>query len=106
MIMQICTIHDSVAKIYNQPFFQTNKNVAKRTFTDLINDPTTNLARSPIDFNLYSLGEFNDQTGEITLYSKHELIAKGLSVVYDNDQDVTQPITSAINEVKSNAHAK
>ncbi|AXH77395.1 MAG: nonstructural protein [Microviridae sp.] len=63
----VVSVRDSAADVYNRPFFVPHRNVAVRDFTDEVNreDPTNPLNKHPGDFDLYLLGEFDDNTGLI-----------------------------------------
>lgn len=47
------------------PFVFKNDGDAIRSFKTMVNDDTTIFAASPKDYSLYSIGEFNEETGEI-----------------------------------------
>lgn len=66
MIYRIFAIRDRAADLYGQPFYTQSTGIAIRSFTDEVNrdDPNNNLAKHPEDFDLFSLGEFDDNTGE------------------------------------------
>lgn len=79
----ICSIFDSKAKAYGQPFFQINSEVAMRTVVDLVSDPKSNFHRHPADFTLFKFGTFDDVNGvfdieatPIPLYHFHEIQAE------------------------------
>lgn len=68
MRLIICSIHDSKAEAFSQPMFFQAVGQALRSFIDAVteNDPKSNLANHSADFNLFQIGEFDDQTGVIT----------------------------------------
>jgi len=66
------TIYDSVAEIYNQPFYAMNDNVAMRIITEIVNDSETNLYKNPLDYILYGIGEYDPYTGVVETYSPHK----------------------------------
>ena len=52
---------------YMQPFYQNNEAVAVRNFSNAINSPQlNNINQNLEDMELWKLGAFDDQTGEIT----------------------------------------
>jgi len=65
MILKIFTIKDSKAEIYMQPFFQKTIGEAERSFTTLAQDQKSTVSMYPEDYDLYYLGEMDDQTGKI-----------------------------------------
>ena len=66
MILQAYVIFDSVAEIYHPPQFLQNDGVAQRNFLTLQKDENTQIGANPLDFAMYHIGEYNDQTGEFT----------------------------------------
>lgn len=60
MKMQLYSVYDTVAELFNKPFTDINDAVAKRNFAESVKDkPYKN------DMVLYSLADFNDSSGEI-----------------------------------------
>lgn len=57
------SIFDTVARAFIAPFFCPNRQVAQRAFTESVNDKTHAFARSPYDYQLYFLGEFDSESG-------------------------------------------
>lgn len=65
MQLKIFTIRDTKGEIYHPPFYQRSHGEAERAFTQLINDPKSQISQYPEDYDLYYLGEYDDQTGKI-----------------------------------------
>jgi len=67
--MFIFTVRDAKAEAYMQPFFGRSKGEAIRAIQTEVNSGKQDnmLASYPEDFNLFYIGEFNEQTGEIIL---------------------------------------
>lgn len=65
MMLQAYSIYDSKAKVFSQPFFTSNHQMALRSFITLIEDGGNNVARFPEDFSLHHIGEFDDATGKL-----------------------------------------
>lgn len=57
------TIYDSAIKAYNSPFFMQTDALAKRVFMDQVNNPESQISKSPQDFTLYNIGVYDDQNG-------------------------------------------
>lgn len=74
--MNIYAVKDTKAGLFNAPFFQTNNVTALRTFALEVNraDPNNVLYNNPEDFELYCLGEFDNETGVIKPESKPNII--------------------------------
>jgi len=77
MIMKIYSIFDEKAKAYAQPFYMAHDGQAVRGFGDLVADTSTNISKHAVDFTLWKLGEFDDNTG-IFCCKKPEYIAKAV----------------------------
>lgn len=72
MITKAFSIYDSKAMVFNVPFFQVTTPAAMRSFSDLVNDPKSNVYRHPGDYVLYEIGEFDDEKGAMIKYSEHK----------------------------------
>ena len=64
MRYKIVTIHDRAAGAYGVPSFVISTGAAIRSFSDEINKKDTPLGAHPEDFDLYYLGELDDNSGE------------------------------------------
>lgn len=62
----ICSIQDSKAAAWLPPLFFSAKGAAVRAFSDAVNKGDGEIAKHPGDYTLYKIGEFDEQTGEIT----------------------------------------
>ncbi|AZL82848.1 nonstructural protein [Apis mellifera associated microvirus 9] len=60
----VFAVYDVKAGSYHPPFYQINKGLAMRSFSDLVANPQSTLYRHPQDFALYELGTFDDVTGK------------------------------------------
>lgn len=69
MLHFIVSVKDRAADVFNRPFFVPHRNVAIRDFTDEVNRVAADnqLNKHPDDFDLYLMGQFNDNTGEFLL---------------------------------------
>lgn len=65
MKMQVYSIYDLLARCYSQPIFCANADVATRLTSIWVTDPTCYLAKSPRDYVLFHIGEFDDESGEL-----------------------------------------
>ncbi len=66
MLQYVISVKDRAADIFNRPFFVPHRNVAIRDFTDEVNRKADDnqLSKHPDDFDLYLLGQFDDNTGK------------------------------------------
>lgn len=66
MMYEIVAVRDIRTNAYSQPQFVPHQGQAIRGFGDQCMDSTNNnnlMAKHPEDFELYYLGQFNDQNG-------------------------------------------
>lgn len=64
--MKVFSVLDIKAECFGAPFFQLNNAVAQRIIQNMVNDRTTQVGMNPEDYQLYCIGEWNDQDGVIT----------------------------------------
>jgi len=76
--MNIYTIHDTAADYYLPPYFAKNDAQAKRMFIGSLGDSFPHRS----DFNLYLIGQFDDNTGNITAQNPASILA-GRSISAD-----------------------
>ena len=69
----IFTVFDTAAKQYKPPFNAETPELAKRMFSEIANDPRTEVHKYPHEFALYSVGEFDVMTGEVVSYAPESL---------------------------------
>jgi hypothetical protein len=81
MVLKVFSIHDQKAEAYNTPFFQKTKGEALRNFTTGVNDPKTTLNQYPEDFDLWEMGDWDDQTGKFEPYETPKHIAKAIEML-------------------------
>lgn len=81
MIHKIFTIHDAAAKAYLAPFFLPEEGQSIRGFTTAVNNPEHSFGQWPKDYTLFTIGTFDDETGNITMYQTHKPLGNGLSFV-------------------------
>lgn len=82
MKVEVFSIYDSAAEAYNQPFFAQAKGQAVRMFTQMCNDPKSNINQYPSDFTLFHIGSFDDSSAKFTLHPSP--IGLGVAVEYKN----------------------
>lgn len=71
--MRIYSIYDNKAKIYGTPFMQKSDVQAVRTFAASVNhdEPHNVMHTNSADFDLYSIGTFNEDTAALTNEISH-----------------------------------
>jgi hypothetical protein len=82
MKLIICTVKDRAADAYGRPMFVPSTGVAIRSFSDEINrnNADNQLFNHPDDFDLYELGEFDDNSGLFALHEQPKLLSLGKQV--------------------------
>lgn len=82
MKLIICTVKDRAADAYGRPMFVPSTGVAIRSFSDEINrnNADNQLYNHPDDFDLYELGEFDDNSGLFVLHEQPKLLSLGKQV--------------------------
>ena len=79
-MLKMCSIRDVKAEAWLTPmFFQANAQ-AIRSFGDAVGDRNSEFGKHPEDYNLYCLGSFDDQTGEVVVVEPEHL-AHGANLV-------------------------
>lgn len=82
MITKLFSIFDRKTGVFSPPQSFVNSNAASRAFGDEINSGGTGLiARHPEDYDLYYLGDFDDNQGFfVELISPVQLVVAGLTL--------------------------
>lgn len=80
MNLKVYTIRDSKAEVFNTPFFQKSHGEAERSFRELINDEKSMVSKYPEDYDLYYLGQYDDQTGTIEALDTPQHMQKAVSI--------------------------
>lgn len=82
MRYKIFSIRDRATDTFAQPFYMASTGAAIRAFGDEINKKgESQLSAHPEDFDLYLLGEFDDNDGEFICERKAEQVAIGKDLV-------------------------
>lgn len=81
----MCSVLDMVAQQYGRPFFTINEGSAIRGFTDEINNPESVLFRHPTDYQLFSLGSFDDESAQISQTGVPKLLISGSQCIQSAD---------------------
>lgn len=81
MILKVYSIRDSKTGIFNSPFFNHTNGEAERNFRDLCNDDKSMPGRHPEDYDLYHLGEYDDNTGKMSAKDTPEHMVKAVQLI-------------------------
>jgi len=63
---QVFSVYDSKAQTYCTPFFSVNISTALRDFAHAANDQGTDLYKFSLDYTLFHIGSYNEESGAIT----------------------------------------
>lgn len=66
MKMVLVAIKDRALQAYMRPWFAQTKNQAIRMFQDEVNNNQSPMFNHPDDYDLYYLGNWDDETGQVT----------------------------------------
>lgn len=81
MKMNVYAIRDSKMECFNRPFVMPADGAAVRAFQDEINNPQGEMSKHPSDYTLYTVGKFDEDTGELD-GSTPLILAKGIDLKY------------------------
>jgi len=82
MKLILCTVKDRAADAFGRPMFVPSTGIAIRSFSDEINRASEDnqMYNHSDDFDLYELGEFDDNTGLFSLHEQPKLLTLGKQV--------------------------
>lgn len=80
MTLKIFSIRDSKGEAFGQPFFQKTHGEAERNFKTLVSDEKSMISKFPEDFDLYYIGEYDDQKGLIKSLDTPQHITKAVAL--------------------------
>lgn len=63
MTMRAYSIRDAKAKVFGPPFYKSTHGEAERALVMLLKDEKSMINQFPEDYDLYHVGEYDDQTG-------------------------------------------
>ena len=92
----VCSVFDSAARVFGQPFFVPATGAAIRSVRDEVNRVAADnaLYQHPEDFELFSVGQFDDLEGVMHGIAKPVLIVRCKDLV-----DAKSPPESALRSV-------
>ncbi|WNK13657.1 MAG: nonstructural protein [Microvirus sp.] len=70
---QIVVVYDRATEAYGRPVFVNALGAAMRSFGDEARNPETEICKHPEDYELYLLGEYDDQDGTFSTIVPHRL---------------------------------
>lgn len=92
MILKVFSIRDAKAGVFFNPFYKTSHGEAERDFHHAVNDDKTTLNRYPEDFDLYYLGQYDDNTGKFESLDTPLHVKKAIQCFENKQKDVSPSI--------------
>jgi len=81
MQLKAFSIRDSKGEIYNTPFFKNTHGEAERDFRMLCKDEKSMVFQYPDDFDLYYIGEYDNQKGTMSSLATPQHIIKAINCI-------------------------
>ncbi|AZL82880.1 nonstructural protein [Apis mellifera associated microvirus 26] len=80
MLQKLFAIRDSKTEYFGSPFCKATHGEAERDFRTLVNDEKTNLNQYPEDYDLYYLGEYDNNSGKFETLETPQHLMKAIQV--------------------------
>jgi hypothetical protein len=80
MIMKMFSIFDAKAETFMPPFCVHSVGIAKRDFSDAVNDGKSFVNKHPEDYSLFEIGTYDDQTGQCDMLATP--LSHGVGISY------------------------
>jgi len=75
--MKVCAIYDAKAEAWLTPLFFQAVGQALRSFGDAVNQNDSDFGKHPEDYTLFLLGDFDNQTGVLSVQPTPVALALG-----------------------------
>lgn len=82
----IFSIRDKKMETFNRPFTMPAAGAAIRAFQDEVNNAGSEMNKHPEDYELYDIGTFDDELGQITANSRPLKLADAADLIYRNKE--------------------
>jgi hypothetical protein len=96
----VYSVFDRVRYSYSPLQLFENEDAARRAFTDLVNDPQSIIAKSPVDFVFDCIGQFDVTTGEIEQHEDLDFSAERIKAVDVWKEPKDDKITILMNKIR------
>lgn len=87
MKLQIFSVYDLKAEQYNVPFYMNNTKAAERVFGDAANEEGHMFNKHPVDYCLFHIGEFDDDTGIIETFEVFKSLGMANEYIHTTTQE-------------------
>lgn len=78
--MKMCAIYDSKAEAWMNPLWFQATGQAIRSFGDAVNKVDSEFGMHPEDYTLFLLGDFDPQTGKVSVLEAPVSLAVGINL--------------------------
>lgn len=90
MQLKVFSIRDAKSEVFHTPFYKTTHGEAERDFRTAVNDKKTQLHQYPEDFDLWYLGEYDDNTGKFESLDTPLHVIKAIQCLKNQDENPIQ----------------
>jgi len=80
MILKMYSIRDSKGEIFNPPFYSKTHGEAERSFRTLATDSKSTIFQYPEDFDLYQIGTYDPDSGEVKQTEQPKFVISALTM--------------------------
>lgn len=81
MKLQAYSIHDQKSGKFHLPIYKHTHGEAEREFKSIVNDDKSTLNKYPTDFDLYHIGEYDDNSGKFAPLDTPYHLVKAIQLV-------------------------
>lgn len=79
--MNVFSVFDVKTRLFSNPFYARTIDAAARDFTQAVNDPAAMADKFPRDYELFHLGEFDQDTGRLFGSDIPTLVVRGSDIL-------------------------
>lgn len=80
------SVHDVKCNTFLSPFIAPTNGSAIRSFSDIVNQPESVIHKHPEDYNLYFVGEFEQDSGALLPLTAPVFLESALNLLPSNGQ--------------------
>lgn len=84
MILKVFCIRDAASEYFMNPFYARAHGEAERNFSSAVQDPKSPAFKHPEHYDLYYLGEFDDNSGKFQVLDTPQHVMKAIHVTREN----------------------
>lgn len=73
MKINIYAVYDAKAEAFGKPIFFNKHGLAKRSFYEAVQHPESEFQKYPHDYSIFHIGEYNEDTAELSAVPPKQL---------------------------------